>query len=138
METLPGAAPVMYPRSLTVAIASSELDQTSVGVTIAPAVVLVVGNAGLVNPTGTCDGSLMLMDMLATSPALTTNNGAVPVTPFEAVAVSVAIPSDTPVATPLDGFMVAIDGASLCQVKFVADGLPSASTALAVTRNVVP
>src|SRR3982751_6420711 len=73
------------------------------------------------------------MEMLARSPALITNTEPLPLTPFEAVAVTVATPSETPVARPVTGSMVAIPGLALVQVKVVDDGFPSASTALAVT-----
>src|SRR5438046_6747865 len=107
---------------------SSELDQTSVGVTVVPVVVFVVGNAGLVNPAGTLGGSLMLIEMLATSPGFTTNRGAEPETPFDAVAVRVAMPSEIPMATPVTGSSVATNGSLLDQMKFAGAGVPSAAT----------
>src|SRR4051794_10578091 len=78
------------------------------------------------------------MEMVATSPLLITNSGAFPFTPFDAVAVTVATPSDTPVALPVTGSMVAMDGSALDQVKLVAAGLPALSTAVAVMRKLVP
>jgi hypothetical protein len=83
---------------------------------VSPVVSLVEGKAGFVKPTGTGTGSIVI-EIDATSPGVTTNSGALPKTPFGAVAVIVATPSETPVAFPETGSTVAIELGSADHVR---------------------
>ena len=136
-RAVPAASPVITPLASTlirVASAGSTLHVNVVGTMVLPPS-RAVPNTCVWKPAG-IDAPLTLT--VAMSPAALTVRMAVPVTPFSARALIVAVPATTPVAMPEVGLIVAINGSLLDHANVVLTVVPSASRDRAMKARVDP